>query len=118
MPARGYGVYLASKDECERCVIDALNVGYRHIDTAQAYFNEEEVGRAGVKSGIPREQIFLTTKVRVKNYGYEETKKSVIESMRKIKTKYIDLVLLYQPFSDVYGAWRVNIFMRKALSKR
>ena len=102
----GYGVYQVSKDECERCVLDALKVGYRHIDTAQSYFNEEEVGNAIVKSGIPREQIFITTKVWVDNYGYEETKKSVLESLRKLKTGYIDLMLLHQPFSDVYGAWR------------
>lgn len=106
MPQLGYGVYQVSKDECERCVLDALKVGYRHIDTAQSYFNEEEVGNAIVKSGIPREQIFITTKVWVDNYGYEETKKSVLESLRKLKTGYIDLMLLHQPFSDVYGAWR------------
>ncbi len=106
MPILGYGVYQISKEECERCVADALKVGYRHIDTAQAYHNEEEVGNAVEKSGIPREQIFLTTKVWVEHYGYDETRKSVLESMRKLKTNYIDLVLLHQPFSDVYGAWR------------
>ncbi len=87
-------------------MLDALKVGYRHIDTAQAYFNEEEVGSAIVKSGIPREEIFITSKVRVEHYGYEETKASVLESMSKLKTNYIDLMLLHQPFSDVYGAWR------------
>lgn len=106
MPQLGYGVYQVGKDECERCVLDALKVGYRHIDTAQAYFNEEEVGSAIVKSGIPREEIFITSKVWVEHYGYEETKASVLESMRKLKTNYIDLMLLHQPFSDVYGAWR------------
>ncbi len=106
MPKLGYGVYQVNKEECERCVLDALKVGYRHIDTAQSYFNEEEVGNAIAKSGIPREQIFLTTKVWVEHYGYDETKKSVLESMRKLKTNYIDLVLLHQPFSDYYGAWR------------
>ena len=106
MPKLGYGVYQVDKEECERCVLDALKVGYRHIDTAQSYFNEEEVGNAIAKSGIPREQIFLTTKVWVDNYGYDETRKSVLESMRKLKTNYIDLVLLHQPFSDYYGAWR------------
>ncbi|HBJ18715.1 MAG TPA: 2,5-diketo-D-gluconic acid reductase [Clostridiales bacterium] len=106
MPKLGYGVYQVSKDECERCVLDALSVGYRHIDTAQAYFNEEEVGEAIVKSGIPRKEIFLTTKVWIEHYGYGETRASVLESMRKLKTDYIDLVLLHQPFSDVYGAWR------------
>lgn len=106
MPELGYGVYQVDKEECERCVLDALKVGYRHIDTAQSYFNEEEVGNAIAKSGIPREEIFITTKVWVEYYGYEETRESVIESMRKLKTNYIDLVLLHQPFSDVYGAWR------------
>ncbi len=106
MPQLGYGVYQVSKDECEGCVLDALKVGYRHIDTAQSYFNEEEVGSAIAKSGIPRAEIFLTTKVWIEHYGYEETKASVYESMRKLKTDYIDLVLLHQPFADVYGAWR------------
>lgn len=106
MPQLGYGVYQVDKEECERCVLDALKVGYRHIDTAQSYFNEEEVGNAIAKSGVPREQIFLTTKVWVEHYGYDETKKSVLESMRKLKTNYIDLVLLHQPFADYYGAWR------------
>ena len=106
MPKLGYGVYQVDKEECERCVLDALKVGYRHIDTAQSYFNEEEVGNAIAKSGVPREQIFLTTKVWVEHYGYDETRKSVLESMRKLKTNYIDLVLLHQPFADSYGAWR------------
>lgn len=106
MPQLGYGVYQVSKEECERCVLDALKVGYRHIDTAQSYFNEEEVGNAIVKSGVPREEIFLTTKVWVEHYGYDACKKSVLESMRKLQTNYLDLVLLHQPFSDYYGAWR------------
>lgn len=106
MPQLGFGVYQVSKEECERCVSDALKVGYRHIDTAQAYFNEEEVGNAIVKSGIPRSEIFLTTKVWIEHYGYDKTKESVYESMRKLKTDYLDLVLLHQPFSDVYGSWR------------
>lgn len=106
MPQLGYGVYQVSKDECERCVLDALEVGYRHIDTAQSYFNEEEVGNAIVKSGIPREELFITTKVWVEHYGYEETQGSIIDSLHKLQTDYIDLVLLHQPFSNVYGAWR------------
>lgn len=106
MPILGYGVYQVTKDECERCVLDALKTGYRLIDTAQSYFNEKEVGNAIVKSGIPREEIFLTTKVWVEHYGYEETKKSVYESMKKLQTEYIDLMLLHQPFSDYYGAYR------------
>ena len=95
MPIVGYGVYQVSKEECERCVLDALAVGYRSIDTAQSYFNEEQVGNAIVKSGIPREDIFLTTKVWIEHYGYEEAKKSVLESMRKLRTDYLDLVLLH-----------------------
>lgn len=106
MPQLGYGVYQVSKDECERCVLDALKVGYRHIDTAQSYFNEGEVGTAIAKSGILREEIFLTSKVWVEHYGYEQTKASVYESLRKLKTDYIDLMLLHQPFGDYYGAWR------------
>lgn len=106
MPKLGYGVYQVSKAECGRCVLDALKVGYRHLDTAQSYFNEEELGSAIVKSGIPREEIFLTTKVWIEHYGYEETKKSVFESLRKLKSNYIDLVLLHQPFGDYYGSWR------------
>lgn len=105
-PQLGYGVYQIAKEDCERCVLDALSVGYRHIDTAQSYFNEEEVGNAIAKSGIPREEIFLTTKVWIEHYGYENTKKSVYESMQKLKVNYIDLVLLHQPFGDYYGAWR------------
>lgn len=106
MPILGYGVYQVSKEECERCVLDALKAGYRHIDTAQSYFNEEEVGNAIQKSGVPREEIFLTTKVWIEHYGYEECKESVLESLRKLKTDYIDLMLLHQPFGDYYGAWR------------
>ncbi|MGM9680714.1 MAG: aldo/keto reductase [Eubacteriales bacterium] len=106
MPMLGYGVYQVTKDECERCVQDALQVGYRSIDTAQSYFNEEEVGNAIVKSGIPRNELFLTSKVWIEHYGYEECRKSVEISMQKLKTDYIDLMLLHQPFSDYYGAWR------------
>lgn len=106
MPMLGYGVYQVTKEECERCVLDALKVGYRSIDTAQSYFNEEEVGNALIKSGIPREEIFLTTKVWIEHYGYEETKASVLESMKKLKVEYLDLCLLHQPFNDIYGAYR------------
>ena len=106
MPILGYGVYQVTKDECERCVLDALKAGYRSIDTAQSYFNEEEVGSAISKSGVPREEIFLTTKVWIEHYGYEECRASVLESMRKLRTDYIDLMLLHQPFGDYYGAWR------------
>ena len=106
MPILGYGVYQVTKEECERCVSDALKAGYRHIDTAQSYFNEEEVGNAIEKSGIPREELFLTTKVWVEHYGYDACRASVLESLRKLNTAYIDLMLLHQPFSDYYGAWR------------
>ena len=106
MPQLGYGVYQVTKDECERCVLDALEVGYRSIDTAQSYFNEEEVGKAIEKSGIDRKEIFLTSKVWIEHFGYEECKKSVLESMEKLRTDYLDLMLLHQPFRDTYGAWR------------
>lgn len=106
MPQLGYGVYQVTKEECERCVLDALKVGYRLFDTAQSYFNEEEVGNAIVKSGVSREEIFLTSKVWIDHYGYEECRKSVLESLRKLKTDYIDLMLLHQTFSDYYGAYR------------
>lgn len=106
MPILGYGVYQVTKEECECCVLNALKAGYRSIDTAQSYFNENEVGVAVQKSGIPREDIFLTTKVWIEHYGYEAAKISVLESMRKLNTDYLDLCLLHQPFADYYGAWR------------
>ncbi len=106
MPILGYGVYQVTKDECERCVLGALEVGYRSIDTAQSYFNEEEVGNAIVKSGVAREDIFLTTKVWVEHYGYENARQSVLDSMEKLRTNYLDLILLHQPFADYYGAYR------------
>ena len=106
MPQLGYGVYQVTKEECERCVLDALKAGYRLIDTAQSYFNEEKVGSAIKKSGISREEIFLTTKVWIEHYGYENARNSVLESMKKLQTEYLDLVLLHQPFGDAYGAWR------------
>lgn len=106
MPILGYGVYQVTQEECERCVLDALEVGYRSIDTAQSYFNEEQVGSAIQKSGVKREDIFLTTKVWVEHYGYDACRKSVEESLRKLKTDYIDLMLLHQPFADYYGAYR------------
>lgn len=106
MPQLGYGVYQVTQQECERCVLDALKVGYRSIDTAQSYFNEEQVGAAIEKSGVDRKEIFLTTKVWVEHYGYEQAKASVLESMRKLRTDYLDMCLLHQPFADYYGAWR------------
>ena len=106
MPQLGYGVYQVTKEECERCVMNALSVGYRSIDTAQSYFNEEEVGSAIEKSGISRKELFLTSKVWIEHFGYDECKKSVLESMEKLRTDYLDLMLLHQPFGDTYGAWR------------
>lgn len=106
MPILGYGVYQVTKDECERCVLDALKVGYRSIDTAQSYYNEEEVGNALIKSGIPREELFLTSKIWVDNYGYDDCRKSVEISLKKLKTDYLDLMLLHQPFADYFGAYR------------
>lgn len=117
MPILGYGVYQVTKDECERCVLDALKAGYRSLDTAQSYFNEEEVGAAIEKSGVPREEIFLTTKVWVEHYGYDACKRSVEESLKKLKTDYIDLMLLHQPFriTTAHGM-PLRICMRKACS--
>ena len=106
MPLLGYGVFLVSPDECERCVTDALEVGYRLIDTAQAYKNEEGVGVAWRKSGIKREDLFLTTKVWISNAGEEKAAKSINESLRKLQTEYIDLLLIHQAYGDVFGSWR------------
>lgn len=106
MPTLGYGVYQVSREECERCVLDALGAGYRSLDTAQSYYNEEQVGSAIQKSGIPRQDIFLTTKVWVEHYGYDAARASVLDSMAKLQTDYLDLVLLHQPFADYYGAYR------------
>ena len=106
MPQLGYGVYQVSPDEAERCVSDALEVGYRMIDTAQAYANEEGVGNAVKKSGIARDEVFIVSKIWISNYGYEKAKASIDESLRKLQTEYIDLMLLHQPFCDRYGAYR------------
>lgn len=106
MPQLGYGVYQVTQDECERCVRDALEVGYRHIDTAQSYFNEEQVGAAVAASGIDRADLWLTTKVWLEHYGEGATRASVEDSLRKLGTDYLDLVLLHQPFGDAFGAWR------------
>lgn len=106
MPQMGYGVYQVTPEECERCVSDALSAGYRMIDTAQAYHNEEGVGRAVKKSGIGRNDIFIVSKVWISNYGYDKAKASIDESLRKLQTSHIDLMLLHQPFCDRYGAYR------------
>ena len=106
MPQLGYGVYQVTQNECEGCVRDALEVGYRHIDTAQSYFNEEQVGSAIAASGVDRGDIFLTTKVWLEHFGEGATRASVEDSLRKLKTDYVDLILLHQPFGDTFGAWR------------
>lgn len=106
MPKLGFGVFMIPNDETERCVLDAIDVGYRLIDTAQAYGNEEGVGNAIVKCGLPREELFITTKIWISNNGYEKAKASIEESLRKLKTDYIDLMLIHQPFGDYYGTYR------------
>ena len=106
MPVLGYGVYQTPPEETERCVLDAIHTGYRSIDTAQAYGNEEGVGNAIAKSGLPREEFFLTTKVWISNAGYEKARASIEESLKKLKTSYLDLLLIHQPFGDYYGTWR------------
>ena len=106
IPKLGFGVFQISKEDCERCVLDAIEIGYRHIDTAQSYFNEEEVGNAITKCGVSRKELFITTKVWIDNYGYKKAKQSVLNSMDRLKTDYLDLVLLHQPFSDYYGAYK------------
>lgn len=106
MPMLGYGVYQVSNEECERCVLDAIDVGYRSVDTAQAYHNEEAVGKAIEKRGVPRSELFLTTKVWISNAGYEKAKASIDMSLQSLRTDYIDLLLIHQPFGDYYGTWR------------
>ena len=106
MPILGYGVYQTPPEETERCILEALETGYRSIDTAQAYYNEEGVGNALAKCGIQREEIFITTKVWISNAGYEKAKESIEESLRKLQTDYVDLLLIHQPFGDYYGTYR------------
>ena len=106
MPILGYGVYQTPPEETERCVLEAIQTGYRSIDTAQAYGNEEGVGNAIEKCGLPREDLFITTKIWITNAGYEKAKASIEESLKKLKSDYIDLLLIHQPFSDYYGTYR------------
>ena len=106
MPVLGYGVYQTPPDQTEKCVLDAIHVGYRSIDTAQAYGNEEGVGNALAKCRLPREEFFITTKVWITNAGYEKAKASIEESIRKLQVSYIDLLLIHQPFGDYYGTYR------------
>lgn len=102
----GYGVFQIPAEDTKRCVSDAISVGYRSIDTAQGYYNEEGVGEAVSECGVPREELFLTTKIWISNGGYEKAKASVDESLRKLKTDYVDLLLIHQPFNDYYGSYR------------
>lgn len=106
MPQMGYGVYQVNPKECERCVLDAISVGYRLIDTAQAYHNEEGVGNAIKKCGVPREELFIVTKIWISNAGEEKAYASILESLKKLDTSYIDLILIHQPFGDYYGSYR------------
>lgn len=107
MPILGYGVFqVPDYEECKKSVLEALNVGYRSIDTAQAYGNEKAIGDAIKESGIPREELFITTKLWVSDYGYEKAKKAFADSMEKLQLDYLDLYLLHQPYNDVYGSWR------------
>ncbi|AVR46836.1 2,5-diketo-D-gluconic acid reductase [Christiangramia fulva] len=107
MPVLGYGVYqIPDYDECKKSVLAALEAGYRSIDTAQAYQNEKAVGDAIKESGIPREEIFVTTKLWISDYGYEKAKKAFSASMERLQLDYLDLYLLHQPFNDIYGSWK------------
>lgn len=106
IPILGYGVYLVKPEECERCVRDAIDVGYRLIDTAQAYFNEDKVGDAVAHCGVPRDEIFITSKIWISNAGFEHAANSIDRSLLALRSDYIDLMLIHQPFGDCYGTWR------------
>ena len=106
IPILGFGVYGIAKEDCERCVTQALDVGYRHIDAAQIYQNEAEVGNAIVHSNIPRDELFITSKIWVCNFGYEKAKASIDRSLERLKTPYIDLMLIHRPYADYKGAWK------------
>lgn len=107
MPILGFGVFqMTDLAECERSVVDAIETGYRLIDTAQSYMNEEAVGKAIKRSGVAREDLFITTKLWIQSDGYQGTKKSFEASLKKLQLDYLDLYLIHQPFGDVYGEWR------------
>lgn len=106
MPVLGFGVYQVEETVCEQCVRDAIAAGYRSIDTASAYLNERAVGRAIRRSGVPREELFITTKLWVQDAGYESTKRAFAKSLERLQLDYLDLYLIHQPFGDVYGSWR------------
>ena len=114
IPALGFGVFQIPQGQTKQAVLEALNVGYRHIDTAQSYMNEAEVGEALAATKIPRDKIFLTTKIWLSNYGYEATAKSVEASLTKLQTDYLDLVLLHQPYGDVFGSFKALADLQKA----
>jgi Aldo/keto reductases, related to diketogulonate reductase len=113
MPKLGFGVFQIPREETEKAVTEALHAGYQHIDTAQSYMNELEVGSAIKKSGVKREDIFLTTKLWISHYGYDNAKRSVYKSLEKLQTDYLDLMLLHQPFGDYYGAYRALVELYK-----
>ena len=106
IPILGFGVFQIPAEETKQAVLDAIAAGYRHFDTAQAYANEKEVGQAIAESGLPREEFFITSKVWLDHYGYEKARQSVLDSLEKMGLDYLDLMLLHQPFSDYYGAYR------------
>lgn len=113
IPMLGYGVFMIPDGECEGCVKNAIECGYRHIDTAQIYGNEAGVGRAISGCGVPRDELFITSKVWVKEFGYEKTLKSIEQSLKKLNTGYVDLMLLHRPFFDYIGAWKALLTAQK-----
>lgn len=113
IPVLGFGVFQIPQEQTKQAVLDAIEVGYRHIDTAQSYFNEEEVGDAIAETIVPREDLFITTKVWLSNYGYENTKTSIKISLEKMKLDYLDLVLLHHPFGDVFVSYKALVDLQK-----
>ena len=115
MPILGYGVFqIPDPQECERCVVEAIGSGYRLIDTAASYLNEEAVGRGIKNAGVPRTDLFVTTKLWVQDTGYERTQQAIEKSLRRLQLDYLDLYLIHQPFGDVHGSWRAMEQAHKA----